>query len=182
MKYPRPTKPKAPARGLRPSTPPDAAGPANGRLYVSRTVRLTVVREPGVLATRTCNTGEQAAAIARAHIGDEAREVMLALLLDTRLHVIAVHRVGAGDIALCLFPQRVLWCAAVAALAYGVVLAHNHPTGNPAPSREDREVTERTREAGKLVGIDVLDHIILGEDRFYSFADEAFHRYDGGAL
>jgi len=50
-------------------------------------------------------------------------------------------------------------------------LAHNHPSGDPEPSREDRELTERLVKAGRLLGITVLDHVIVGEERFFSFAD-----------
>ena len=65
--------------------------------------------------------------------------------------------------------------AAIREGAAALVVAHNHPSGDPSPSTEDRRVTERLRRVGELVGIDLLDHVVVGEERFYSFADEAYH-------
>jgi DNA repair protein RadC len=61
--------------------------------------------------------------------------------------------------------------------AVRIVVAHNHPSGDPAPSAEDRMVTERLRQAGQLLGVEMLDHVVLGSERFYSFAEEATRVY-----
>ena len=58
--------------------------------------------------------------------------------------------------------------------AAAIVVAHNHPSGDASPSVEDRRVTERLTEVGELVGIRLLDHVVVGVDRFYSFADQAY--------
>jgi len=58
--------------------------------------------------------------------------------------------------------------------AAAVILAHNHPSGDPSPSPEDRVITDRLREVGELVGIALLDHIVVGTERYYSFAEESF--------
>lgn len=58
--------------------------------------------------------------------------------------------------------------------AAAVILVHNHPTGDPTPSREDMEITRRLKEAGDLLGIKVLDHIIIGDGAFLSFVDRGF--------
>lgn len=55
--------------------------------------------------------------------------------------------------------------------ASSIVIAHNHPTGNPEPSEEDNEVTRVVKDAGRMIGISVLDHVIVGKERFYSYAD-----------
>ncbi len=55
--------------------------------------------------------------------------------------------------------------------ASAVILAHNHPSGDATPSQEDRALTRRLKDGGELIGITVLDHVVLGEDRYYSFAD-----------
>jgi DNA repair protein RadC len=62
--------------------------------------------------------------------------------------------------------------------AAAVVVGHNHPSGDPLPSQEDREVTERLRRVGILVGIDLLDHLVIGERSFYSFADGQVREMD----
>ena len=62
--------------------------------------------------------------------------------------------------------------AAIANLTAGLILIHNHPSGDPSPSQEDIQITERLCEVGKLIGIRVLDHVGIGADRYFSFADE----------
>jgi len=64
--------------------------------------------------------------------------------------------------------------------ATSIVVAHNHPSGDPTPSAEDRLVTDRLRDAGVLLGIQLLDHVVVGSSRYYSFADEALHVLPAG--
>jgi DNA repair protein RadC len=80
--------------------------------------------------------------------------------------------VAIGSLTAALVHAREVFKPAVLANAAAVILAHNHPSGDPEPSREDRELTERLVKAGRLLGITVLDHVIVGEERFYSFADQ----------
>jgi len=69
-----------------------------------------------------------------------------------------------------------IFSTALNVLAHGIILVHNHPSGDPSPSREDIMVTEKLCESGKLLGIDVLDHIIIGDGRYVSLKDEGFIR------
>jgi DNA repair protein RadC len=69
---------------------------------------------------------------------------------------------------------REVFAAAVREGAAAVVVAHNHPSGDPTPSREDRAITERLRRAGELLGIELLDHVVVGDERAYSFAEDGF--------
>lgn len=66
---------------------------------------------------------------------------------------------------------REVFGPAVALSATAIVVAHNHPSGDPTPSAEDRAVTDRLRAAGELLGIELLDHVVIGDERYYSFAD-----------
>jgi DNA repair protein RadC len=66
---------------------------------------------------------------------------------------------------------REVFRPAIANLTAGVIFIHNHPSGDPDPSREDVEITRRLSEVGKLIGIRVLDHVIIGNQRYFSFAD-----------
>ncbi|TEB16465.1 hypothetical protein Psfp_01293 [Pelotomaculum sp. FP] len=97
------------------------------------------------------------------------REHFRALLLNTRNQVIGVDKVSVGTLNCSTVHPRELFRNAIKRSAASIILVHNHPSGDPAPSREDLDITGRLREAGKIVGIDVLDHIIIGDNRFTSF-------------
>jgi DNA repair protein RadC len=104
-------------------------------------------------------------------IDSEPRETFVVLLLNTRHKVIAVHRVAVGSLAGVEVHPREVFRAAVLTGSIAVILAHNHPSGDEAPSKEDRALTLRLAQAGGLLGIKVLDHLILADDRCYSFAE-----------
>ena len=99
------------------------------------------------------------------------REVFEIALLDTGHRLIRAKVVTVGTLNLALVHPRDVFREAVAESAAGVVLLHNHPGGDPAPSDEDVALTRQLVRAGEAVGIPVLDHIILGADRYFSFAD-----------
>ena len=102
---------------------------------------------------------------------DERREIFWALLLDTRNRLITALRISAGSLAASLVHPREAFRPAIREAAAAVLFAHNHPSGDPTPSREDRRITARLREAGVLLGIPVLDHIVIGAESYFSFAD-----------
>jgi DNA repair protein RadC len=100
------------------------------------------------------------------------QEHFVIILLDAKHRVITDQIVSKGTLTGSLAHPREVFAAAVRHAAAGIILLHNHPSGDPAPSHDDRSVTRRLKEAGEILGIKVLDHIILGADRFYSFSDE----------
>lgn len=100
---------------------------------------------------------------------DTKREHFFALLLDTKNKVIKVHTVSVGTLDASLVHPREVFKEAIASSAASIIVAHNHPSGDPTPSTEDRQVTTRLVEAGRLLGIEVLDHIVLGDDHGVSF-------------
>ena len=99
------------------------------------------------------------------------RETFLALLLDGKHRLRRAVRVSEGTLTTSLVHPREVFRAAVREAAAAVVVAHNHPSGDPEPSREDLEVTRRLREAGLLLGIPVLDHLIVGDGVFVSLRE-----------
>ena len=108
----------------------------------------------------------------RSVIGHETVEVFLVLCLNTRNGLIGYHEVSRGTLNETLVHPREVFKVAILANAASVILAHNHPSGDPDPSPNDRNLTARLVGAGELMGIDVLDHIIVGEgDRYVSFRD-----------
>jgi len=107
-------------------------------------------------------------------VGSDPREHFLALLLDGRNRLAAIETVSIGTAQASLVHPREVFRAAIAHTAppiCALILAHTHPSGDPTPSAEDREVTDRLRSAGKMLGIEVLDHVICAESGFVSMRE-----------
>lgn len=99
------------------------------------------------------------------------REQFHVLLLTAKNQVIAVECVSEGTLTASLVHPREIFKSAIRRSAHAVILAHNHPSGDPTPSREDREVTARLVQAGKVIGIEVLDHLVIGQGRYVSLRE-----------
>jgi DNA repair protein RadC len=102
---------------------------------------------------------------------DLAQEEFRVLLLNTQHAVMRELVVTRGTLDTSVVHAREVFRAAIVENAAAVVLVHNHPSGDPTPSPEDREVTRQLAEAGRLVGIPVLDHIVIGDGRYISFVE-----------
>jgi len=100
------------------------------------------------------------------------QEYFLALTLDGASHLIEKRIISIGTLNQSLVHPREVFADAVADRAAGIIVAHNHPGGQLAPSREDERVTVRLKEAGQLLGIELLDHVILTKDGFLSLREE----------
>ena len=111
----------------------------------------------------------EAVAIAQHVIGSEITECLLAIFVDGRHRVNGYAEVARGTVNANRFMPRDVLVPALHANALGLVLCHNHPSNVVTPSRADRLVTVALREACKLVGIALLDHLIVSTDDFYSF-------------
>jgi DNA repair protein RadC len=99
------------------------------------------------------------------------REHFKAVLLDTKNGIIKIVTVAVGSLNAALVHPREIFKAAVVASAAGIILVHNHPTGNPEPSEEDSNLTVRFARCGELMGIELVDHIIVGGERFVSMRE-----------
>ncbi len=102
---------------------------------------------------------------------DKKKEHFYALYLDTKNQIIEEKLVSKGILNASLIHPREVFNPAIRASSNSVILVHNHPSGNYAPSKEDKEVTKLLDNAGNLLGINVLDHIIIGKDGYYSFKE-----------
>ena len=91
--------------------------------------------------------------------------------MNTKNKVIGVFEISHGNVNSSIVGTREIFQKALLANAVSIILMHNHPSGDPSPSREDIEVTRRIVEAGKIIGIQVLDHIIIG-DRYSSLKEK----------
>lgn len=100
--------------------------------------------------------------IARTILDDEPQEVFLAFYLDARHRVRGWREVSRGTLDASLIHPREVFQGALLANAASVILAHNHPSGDPSPSAEDRAVTRQLAKAGQTIGVPVLDHIVVG--------------------
>jgi DNA repair protein RadC len=109
-------------------------------------------------------TPEQAARAFVEILGNPDREYFVALLVDGKNRISGLHVVSEGTLNQSLVHPREVYKAAILANSAAIILAHNHPTGDVTPSKEDREITRRLKEAGDLLGIRVLDHIIVDTD------------------
>lgn len=105
---------------------------------------------------------------------DRKQELFKVVLLDAKNTVIKESTVSEGTLTLSLVHPREVFASAVRESAAAVIFLHNHPSGDPTPSLEDRHLTERLGEAGRLLGIPVLDHVIIGDGRYVSFADQGW--------
>jgi DNA repair protein RadC len=104
-------------------------------------------------------------------IADANREEFHIVCLDTKNQVIGTHQISVGTLDASLVHPREVFRAAIKDAASSIILVHNHPSGDPTPSREDQQVTRRLEESGKTLGIEVLDHIILGSFRSVSIRE-----------
>lgn len=93
------------------------------------------------------------------------------LCLSTKHRVIAYHEVSRGTLDSTLVHPREVFKAALLANAAAIVVSHNHPSGDPSPTIDDLEVTTRLVAAGEVLGIAVLDHIVIGDGRYFSFKE-----------
>ncbi len=99
------------------------------------------------------------------------REEFLAVLLDGKGRILGFNVVSVGSLTASLVHPREVFKAAILSNAASIVLVHNHPSGDPTPSGEDRSLTRRLKQAGELVGIRIIDHVVIGDGRFVSFVE-----------
>lgn len=105
------------------------------------------------------------------HFEKLPREEFIVLPLDAKHRVIGFHIVSVGSLTASIVDPRAVFALLLRAVAAAFICCHNHPSGDPTPSPEDLTITRRLREVGELHGIRLLDHIIFGEERYFSFTD-----------
>ena len=140
------------------------------RVVLDRTGSL--VKEGTAVVTQA----REAARLFREFIGDAPQEHFVLMVLDSRRRVIGINEVSIGTLSASLVHPREVFRAAILLNGAAIIVSHNHPSGDPSPSAEDREATRRLQRAGELLGIPVADHIVIGEGegdsvRFFSFRE-----------
>lgn len=101
----------------------------------------------------------------------ESKEHFIALLLDSKNRVLKEEVISVGTLNSSLVHPREVFKSAIKESANSLIIAHNHPSGDPAPSEEDKLITKVLFDSGKMLGIKVLDHVIIGDGKWFSFSD-----------
>ncbi len=131
-------------------------------------VNLKLIREKSILALSKIESPEEAHRLFRRFIGSESdRELFVLLCLDIKNRPTALQVIAIGTLDSMLIHPREVYKTAILANAASIICAHWHPSGDPDPSPEDVKVTHRLAQAGELLGIQLLDHLILGADDDY---------------
>ncbi len=138
-----------------------AAMELSRRLAMQRAARLELVYEPADVAR-----------YAMPHFRFEQKEHFAVLLLNAKNCILGMQEVSVGSLSAAIVHPREVFRAAIDYAAAAIILLHNHPSGDPTPSREDIAVTERLIKAGELMEIPVLDHVVLGDNAFNSMREK----------
>ena len=101
----------------------------------------------------------------------KSREIVKLLLLDTKNNIITDVMVSEGSLNASIVHPREVFLEAIKRGANSIILVHNHPSGDPTPSHEDHKITKRIQESGRLLGIELIDHIIIGDGKYCSFKE-----------
>lgn len=117
-------------------------------------------------------TPEEVAALVQGRLRGKKQEHFLVLLLDTRSRLIRIAAVSMGSLDTTIVHPREVFKEAIAASAASVIFVHNHPSGSKEASGDDISLTKRLVEAGRIIGIEVLDHVIIGENEYLSLKRE----------
>lgn len=143
-------------------------------VYELKIVRVPAAAEepPRYASTEPVTTSRQLYEAFRDRFQPLDREEFIVVLLDGKGRTMGFNVVSVGSLAASLVHPREVFKPAIIGNAASVVLLHNHPSGDPEPSAEDRALTRRLKEAGQLLGIRVIDHIVFGDGSYRSFADD----------
>ncbi len=122
-------------------------------------------------AGRSLRSSEDVFRHFRERLEKEKREIFYVVLLTNKNRKIREVKVSEGSLTASLVHPREVYNPVIRESAAAVIFVHNHPSGDPAPSPEDLEITRRLKKVGEVMGIRVLDHVVIGHDRYFSFSD-----------
>ncbi|MCC5910060.1 MAG: DNA repair protein RadC [Clostridiaceae bacterium] len=138
-------------------------------------VSLKMCKEQSILySPRKIASPEDSLNLLRQFLENKDREAFIVICLDTKNQPSCIHVCSIGTLNSSLVHPREIFKTAILSNAASIIVAHNHPSGDPTPSSEDVSITRRLKEAGSLLGIQLLDHIIIGEKtRYVSFKEKS---------
>lgn len=137
--------------------------------YLIPEYKVMLVRDKKIETdTKFINSSDDANKLLQSYLNGVDREHFVVILLNRKNGIIGINTVSVGDLSSSIVHPREVFKPAIVAGAATIIVAHNHPSGDPAPSRDDINVTKRLKEAGDILGIGVLDHIIIGDGCYVS--------------
>ena len=138
--------------------------------YFGHEVKIQLVRESKPVKEYQIRNSRDVYELVRPELETLDREVFLVISLDTKNKVLGLNMVSMGSVSSSPVHPREVFKSAILLNASCIILAHNHPSGDTTPSKDDKVITQRLFEAGKLLGIQVLDHVIVG-NKFFSLME-----------
>jgi len=131
-------------------------------------VSIKMVKEKNLeYGSSKISSPKDSANILKDFIGDNDREALVVLTLDTKNKITSITVASLGSLNSSIVHPREVFKTAILGNASSIIIGHNHPSGDPTPSKEDISITLRLKECGKILGIELLDHIIIGDDNKY---------------
>lgn len=143
------------------------------RLQAALELARRLARTPGRAGTRL-DTAAAVDALLRGELAGERRERVHVVLVDARQRLLGERCISVGSLMSSVIHPREVFRPAIALAAAGLILVHNHPSGDPTPSSEDHQVTARIAETGTLLGIRLLDHVIIAAEGYRSFRERGW--------
>jgi len=131
-------------------------------------IHLQIVRDSDLKVPRYVRNPSNVAKLLMEHYGSLDREVLVVIHLSTRMEILSVETVAQGTLNSTNVCMRELFKGAILANANAIILAHNHPSGNATPSPEDANLSRKVKQAGEILGIELLDHLVVGYRDFVS--------------
>lgn len=136
-------------------------------------VSIKMIREGSILYNvRNINSPSDAVYLGRYFLEEADREALILCCMDTKNQPVSINVVSIGSLNSSIVHPREVFKVAILSNSYSIILFHNHPSGDTTPSKEDVNITTRIKEAGKLIGIDLVDHIIIGSGNNYTSLKE----------
>jgi DNA repair protein RadC len=140
-----------------------------------RIVSLKLVKESSLLyENRTIRSPKDGYDLIKQYLGDDDREHFVVVCLDTKNQPTSIHTCHIGSLNASIVHPREVFKSAILSNSASILVGHNHPSGNATPSKEDIEVTKRLVGASQLLGIELLDHIVLGDNTFVSLKEKGY--------
>lgn len=145
------------------------------RIMVNKIAEVEVSYKPKMLVDYSISNSRKSFELMLEHWDKniiEMQEEVKVILLNRKNKVLGIYSLAKGGITSCVVDVRIILSIALKTLSTGVILIHNHPSGSLNPSREDKKITEQLKKSFEIMGIELLDHLIVTKNGYFSFADE----------
>ncbi|MGD6960069.1 JAB domain-containing protein [Rossellomorea aquimaris] len=138
-------------------------------------VSVKLVKEASILyKKRSIRSPQDAYELAKSFLEDKDREHFIVVSLDTKNQPVSINTCHIGSLNASIVSPREVMKSAILSSAASIMVFHNHPSGDTSPSQEDISVTSRLQDAGKLMGIELLDHLIIGDGKYLSLKEKGY--------